>query len=629
MPSQFFGLNISYSGLIASNAALNTTANNIANAETEGYSRQQVKTAASEALRAFATYGCAGAGVDTLGVERLRSEYYDTRYRNNNSNLGEYEVKQKYMKMLENHYADDDYTEGFNTIFNNLFNSMQEVMKNAGDTTYKQAFVKDAISLTEYFNSMSASLKDMQKDLNSEIYATVEQLNSYATEIASLNKQINVIEISGGTANELRDQRDLLIDKISKVVDVTTEETPVYDPYNPGRETGASRFIVKIAGGQTIVDSDHYNELVCKARSNAESVNQSDIDGLYDIYWENGNTFDLNNASLKGTLRGLIDMRDGNNNEYFHGTITSIGQTADQSGVNHQTVTVKVDASYLKDINKSNLSESGKILLGNQVSYYDSFSFKYDADTDTYSYEFVLSDTTKNPEAIGTSKIGMDSSVGLANGYQGIPYYMQQMSEWVRDFAQAFDTILTQDGSIDDYGDPARKLFVANNRSSAGEYDCVEIPQEGVSYTISCSDNSYYKMTAETFTVADAIERNAALLATHTDKYAGQDKFDVVEQLIDLHTNKDKMEFRGCTASEFLQCILGDVMLNASNANTFGAKFEDLGNTIDTMRLSVSSVDKDEEAVSLVKYQNAYTLASKMISCFTEIYDRLILETGV
>ena len=70
-------------------------------------------------------------------------------------------------------------------------------------------------------------------------------------------------------------------------------------------------------------------------------------------------------------------------------------------------------------------------------------------------------------------------------------------------------------------------------------------------------------------------------------------------------------------------------MLNASNANTFGAKFEDLGNTIDTMRLSVSSVDKDEEAVSLVKYQNAYTLASKMISCFTEIYDRLILETGV
>ena len=70
-------------------------------------------------------------------------------------------------------------------------------------------------------------------------------------------------------------------------------------------------------------------------------------------------------------------------------------------------------------------------------------------------------------------------------------------------------------------------------------------------------------------------------------------------------------------------------MLNASNANTFQSKYEDLGNTIDTMRLSVSSVDKDEEAVSLVKFQNAYSLASKMINCFTEVYDRLILETGV
>jgi len=629
MSSTFFGLNISYSGLVASNAALNTTANNISNSETPGYSRQQVKIAANDALRAFAKYGCAGAGVNTLGVERLRSEYYDTRFRNNSSSLGEYQVKQKYMKMIENHFTDDEYTEGFNTIFNNLFDSMQEVMKNAGDTTYKQAFVKDATTLTEYFNSMSASLKDMQKDINAEVNATVEQLNSYATEIASLNKQINVIEISGGIANELRDQRDLLVDKISKVVDVTTEESPVYDPYNPGRETGATRFIVKVAGGQTIVDSDNYNELICKARSSTEAVNQSDIDGLYDIYWGNGNKFDLNNASLKGSLRGLIDLRDGNNNEYFHGTVASVGQTTDANGTSHQTVKITVDADYLKDINKSNLSESGKIMIGNQISYYDSFSFQYDADTDTYSYEFVLSDSTKNPEAIGSSKIGMDSSVGLANGYQGIPYYMQQMTEWVRDFAQAFDTILTQPGSVDDYGDAARKLFVARSKSDADEYDCSKNPEAGKSYSISCSDNSYYKMTAETFTVADSIMRNAAYLATHTDKYAGQDKFDVIEQLIDLHTNKDKMEFRGCTAAEFLQCILGDVTLNASNANTFEAKYEDLENTIDTMRLSVSSVDKDEEGVSLVKYQNAYALASKMINCFTEIYDRLILETGV
>ena len=84
-----------------------------------------------------------------------------------------------------------------------------------------------------------------------------------------------------------------------------------------------------------------------------------------------------------------------------------------------------------------------------------------------------------------------------------------------------------------------------------------------------------------------------------------------------------------CNASEFLQCILSDVALNASRANTFYASFKDISNTIDNQRISISGVDEDEEAVNLVKYQNGYNLASKMIQTLTEIYDRLILETGV
>ena len=68
MTSTFFGLNIAASGLRAANAALNTTANNISNANTSGYSRQEVKQEASDAIRVFAKYGCAGAGVDTLAI---------------------------------------------------------------------------------------------------------------------------------------------------------------------------------------------------------------------------------------------------------------------------------------------------------------------------------------------------------------------------------------------------------------------------------------------------------------------------------------------------------------------------------------------------------------------------------
>ena len=79
MASTFFGLDIAYTGLLSANAALNTTANNISNSETEGYSKQVVKQQAREAIRTFTTYGCAGAGVDTIAIERMRDEFYDEK----------------------------------------------------------------------------------------------------------------------------------------------------------------------------------------------------------------------------------------------------------------------------------------------------------------------------------------------------------------------------------------------------------------------------------------------------------------------------------------------------------------------------------------------------------------------
>ena len=83
MSSQFFGLNIAYSGLLAANANLNTTANNISNVQTEGYSRQAVDTQAAYPIRTFQRYGCAGAGVDTLAIERIHDDFYDNKYWNN------------------------------------------------------------------------------------------------------------------------------------------------------------------------------------------------------------------------------------------------------------------------------------------------------------------------------------------------------------------------------------------------------------------------------------------------------------------------------------------------------------------------------------------------------------------
>ena len=639
MPSQFFGLNIAYTGLLASNAAMNTTSNNIANVQTEGYSRQQVTQQASNALRVFQTYGCAGAGVETLAIERIRDEFYDGRFWDNNAQLGEYDMKQYYMQQLETYFDDDGKSTGFKTIFDQLMiTGMQALLKDPNSATAKSQFVGYAGALTEYFNGMAGNLEKVQKDINQEIKLKVDQINSLAGEIASLNKQINTIELAGTKANELRDRRTLLIDELSKIVDVEVKETPIIDANNENRETGANRYMVKIAGGQMLVDGSDYNGLECVARTSYEKVNQTDIDGLYEVYWADGQKFNLYNASMGGDLAGLIQMRDGNNGENFTGEITATGTTTDADGKTHDTVTVKVTKAYLQDLNKCNLSDQGGVIdLGNQEFYYDSWEYtcEYDANGNaTYSYTFTLSDSEKNPRGITNDRVGKKAEIGTDLSYQGIPYYMNQMNEWIRTFSQKFNDILTSGYSGN--GDPGVKMFTGNKATggeqfllddAAKRYDKQEKKNSKV--TVKVNDDSYYRLTAKNFDILDAMEQDPSLMANRKNASDGVEQNDLLNDLKNLATDKSKMSFRGCNASEFLQCILSDVALNASRANTFYASFKDISNTIDNQRISISGVDEDEEAVNLVKYQNGYNLASKMIQTLTEIYDRLILETGV
>ena len=204
MTSQFFGLNIAASGLRASNASLNTTANNIANANTDGYSRQKVTQAASNALRVFATYGCAGAGVDTLAIDRVRDSFYDVKFRNNEQLLGNASQKNYYNQLVEK-YLDDDGNSGFSTLFNKMEASLESVMTAAGTTETKSTYISQLKSVTEYFNNVYNNLQNEQADINAEIKLCADRISSIAQEIASINKQINVIEMTGAKANELRD----------------------------------------------------------------------------------------------------------------------------------------------------------------------------------------------------------------------------------------------------------------------------------------------------------------------------------------------------------------------------------------------------------------------------------------
>ncbi len=630
MSSTFFGLNTAYTGLLAANAALNTTANNIANVETQGYSRQYVNQVAANALRTFNTYGCAGAGVEALSIERIHDNYYDEKYWSNNCKYGEYDVKKYYMAQMEDYFMDSDELAGFTTIFNDMYKALSEVQKNAGDTSTRSQFIGQAGNLAEYFNSMYVKMQNMQKDVNAEIKVKTDEINSYAEKLASLNNQINVIEVNGGNANELRDERIKLIDKLSKVVDVEVSETPITDVNDPSRKTGANRFLVKIGGGKALVDGASYNSLTCVARESYEKINQSDAEGLFDIFWqdENGNVnpktaekLNIYGANLAGELKGLVQLRDGNNGEYFNGKVASIGTTTDGTG--RSTVSVAVTDEYLTDINKMSLTDSGGIInLGNQLFGFDSWTLEHDTVADTYAYNFILSDT--NTSILSGSRVGKTATVGSRIDYQGIPYYMSQMNEWVRTYATSFNGIITN-GGVDKYEEAATNFFAAVDLVTGDEHLFAVDTTNG----FEVSSDSYFKLTAGTFSIAKKMQEDSNRFPTHTGAAEGQDKYDLIEKLVKMKDDTSVTSFRGASVSEFLQGILSDVSLNASNANLFQTNYSNLESQIEIQRKSISGVDNDEEAVNLVKFQNSYNLAAKMIQVLSEVYDRLILNTGV
>lgn len=613
MPSTFFGLTISTSGMNAYQVALNTTANNISNVQTEGYTRQQANRVASDALRVYAKYGSAGTGVTTTSIKQVRSEYYDTKYWYNQSSVGLYETRLNYLQQIENYFIDDDSAKGFSTILNTLFNDMDTLKNNASDVNVRQQFIGSAQNLATYFNSVASGLSEIQSSTNDEIKSTVANINAIAEKIAILNDQINVIEVQGGYANELRDQRALLVDELSAIVPTEVEELPVKNSNYPEMQTGATYYTVKI-GGQVLVNTYDYYTLECVARE--KKVNQSDLEGLYDIKWEKtGNTFNAGASYMSGSLKALFDIRDGNNGENFSGMAKVLG--AKQLQVTNPSMT---------SIEELSLPETGVLKINGREYEYTGFSYETDADGNITSYTFDLAESMTLQEQ---SKVdGRTAEVGTSIDSMGIPYYMTQMNQFLRSFASAFNEILQKGEDLNGDKTDYYSFLTGTDTVTGEEFTFDGLDVNGVAGTGSNVD-SYYKLTAANICVANICVKDPTLLATTEDitGTGGVDAYDLIEELAKLKS--DVVLYRGGTADGFLKCMISDISIDAQESKIFNQNYTNIANTIENQRMSISGVDEDEEALDLIKFQNAYNLSSKMISVMAEIYDRLILETGV
>ena len=317
MPNTFFGMTIGLSGLTASNIGVNTTAHNVSNINTKGYTRQSVDQTASFGIKVYNTYGTVGTGVNADDIVQARNSYYDNRYWTNEANKGQYSTYETYSSLIED-YLDEFNMEGFITEYNNLFKAINQLQSNPNGEVERTQFLNYMSSVCKYFNTLSTNLSNVQSDLNAEVKSSVDNINTIAAQIASLNKQINIIQANGGEANDLKDSRNLLIDELSSFVDTKVVETDM--------GSGLTDYQVYI-NNQRLVDGYNYSTLECVARETTTGRrNASDVEGLYDVQWKDTQTpFNTYEPSLKGSLKALIDLRDGCNDAYEVETVDANG----------------------------------------------------------------------------------------------------------------------------------------------------------------------------------------------------------------------------------------------------------------------------------------------------------------
>lgn len=608
MASTFFGLNIGTSGLFAAKTGLNVTAHNVANIETQGYSRQVIDQSAARALSTNNRYGMIGSGVNVNEITQKRSQYYDEKFWSNSALSGKFSTRHYFMNEVQS-YLNEIQLEGFTVTFDKMYDGIQELVKDPSNLTVRTQMMNHAQSLCEYFNSLSTNLEKVQLECNYEVKNQVDRINSLAQQVACLTQQINTVEIGGENANDLRDQRAVLIDELSEIVNVTVEEKKLGN-------NGMTAYMVRL-DGKTLVDTYDARELKVVPRK--VKMNQCDADGLYDIYWDNSERLNPESRSLSGTLKALFEVRDGNNEENLKGITGEVDLGA---------TSVTVRYTNINSVADLNIPGEGRIKIGNGEYTYSSFEVAADPDSGEFIYTFELNEEARRDYPQDTAV-----SVGVSVDYKGIPYYMAQMNEFIRTFAQQFNSVHRSGMSLNKETDI--NFFAAVSPVNGQEYQLNRIGKRGEEGTdieefssdLTVKQTSYYMLTASGFTVSSAVLQNPSSFAAASDITNGIGNADIAKKLLELKT--DVGMFKQGDPASYLQTLVGEVGVDTRAAKNFAQSQQNIVKSVSTQRLSVSGVDIDEEAMSLARYQEAYNLSAKVISVMNQIFDKLINEMGV
>lgn len=296
MNATFTGINIASRGVYASQAAMSVVTNNMSNVNTTGYSRQTVNQSTVGVAAVYSGQSILGNGTEVTSVGQLRDSRLDQRYWQENTRLGDWDAKADELTEIESALNTATSGSGFSTVFDNFYAALETLDKTPGDTNARNTVKEYGQSICQYLNESSQKLTEMQNDENCAVKTTVDQINSYAEQIAGLNSRISAAVASGANANELKDQRNVLIDKLSKLTDITVSEATINKSADG---TDNTKLTIRI-NGITLVDGGDSKKLTVTQ----DTANN----GMYSVKWEeSGESF----TATGGQLKAELDLRDG------------------------------------------------------------------------------------------------------------------------------------------------------------------------------------------------------------------------------------------------------------------------------------------------------------------------------
>lgn len=314
MSSTFYGLNIAKTGLFTSQKGMELVGHNIANANTEGYTREVLNVSSIEGLRAngVITSGVrnrVGAGVEVNYIQQIRDNFLDKQYRSENSNHSNWEVKSEAFYYVENVFNEPS-DSGISTVLNSFYSSLSKLAYDSSSKDVRNLVRQNAVSVCETINYYARQLNDLQKQQDDGIVVVTDEINTIVKEIADLNRQVVKYEQTGEKANDLNDKRNLLLDKLSALVDISYEyndqnEVSVYFGKDKNTDGDKNDYCLLDA-----TDNNAVYELVYE-KNKPSHYSDDDTFHTLTISSKGGSSVEIDSSVLVGgELKGYFDLRD-------------------------------------------------------------------------------------------------------------------------------------------------------------------------------------------------------------------------------------------------------------------------------------------------------------------------------